>query len=74
MLALMDRHIGRTVLATTMMVLLAFLGLMTIFALIDELGGSRETYGCLARRFNTWPSPPLGEYTRCCPTWSFSVR
>ena len=45
MLAVMDRHIGRTVLGTTMMVLIAFLGLMTIFALIDELGGSRESYG-----------------------------
>ena len=41
----MDRHIARTVLGTTMMVLIAFLGLMTIFALIDELGGSRESYG-----------------------------
>jgi lipopolysaccharide export system permease protein len=40
----MDRHIGRAVLVTTMVVLLAFLGLMTVFALVEELRNDDATY------------------------------
>ncbi|MCZ6711970.1 MAG: LPS export ABC transporter permease LptG [Gammaproteobacteria bacterium] len=40
----MDRHIGRTVLVTSAVVLLAFLGLMTVFALVEELRNNRATY------------------------------
>jgi len=40
----MDRHIGRTVLATTAVVLLAFVGLMTVFALVEELRGEAGSY------------------------------
>jgi lipopolysaccharide export system permease protein len=40
----MDRHLGRTVLATTAVVLLTFLGLMTVFALVEELRNDRATY------------------------------
>ena len=44
MILVMDRHLGRTVLATTAVVLLAFLGLMTVFALVEELRNDRATY------------------------------
>lgn len=40
----MDRHIGRTVLFTSGVVLLAFIGLMTVFNLVDELRGDGGAY------------------------------
>lgn len=44
MILVMDRHIGRAVLVSTAVVLLAFLGLMTVFALVEELRNDRATY------------------------------
>ncbi|MDH3642933.1 MAG: LPS export ABC transporter permease LptG [Gammaproteobacteria bacterium] len=44
MISTMDRHIGRTVLGTTVVVLLALLGLMTVFTLVEELRNDDATY------------------------------
>lgn len=40
----MDRYIGRTVILTSAVVLLAFAGLTTVFNLVDELRGDRGDY------------------------------
>jgi lipopolysaccharide export system permease protein len=44
MLLTMDRHIGRAVLFTTVVVLLALLGLMTVFSLVEELRNNDASY------------------------------
>ena len=44
MLGTMDRHIARTVLLTSAVVLLAFIGLMTVFNLVEELRGDGGAY------------------------------
>ena len=44
MLSTMDRYIGRTVLATSAVVLLAFVALTTIFNLVEELSGEEGAY------------------------------
>ena len=44
MLRVMDRHIGRAVLYTSAVVLLALLGLMTVFTLVEELRNDDATY------------------------------
>ena len=40
----MDRYIGRTVVLTSAVVLLAFVGLTTVFNLVDELRGESGDY------------------------------
>jgi lipopolysaccharide export system permease protein len=40
----MDRHIGAAVLAAVLLVFVAFLGLMTLFALLEELGENEAGY------------------------------
>ena len=44
---LIDRYIGMTVLRTSLVVLFAFLGLMSLFGVIDELGDVKGGYGVL---------------------------
>jgi lipopolysaccharide export system permease protein len=44
MIRVMDRHIGRAVLVTTAVVLLAILGLMTVFTLVEELRNDDASY------------------------------
>lgn len=44
MILVMDRHIGRTVLVTIAVVLLAMLGLMTVFTLVEELRNDDAAY------------------------------
>jgi lipopolysaccharide export system permease protein len=44
MIQVMDRYIGRTVLVTTLVVLMAFLGLMTVFTLVEELRNDDAAY------------------------------
>ena len=47
MIKQMDRHIGKTVLGAVGLVLLAFLGLVTLFALLEELGENDAGYSLL---------------------------
>lgn len=44
MIALIDRYIGRTVMVSMLVMLLAFIGLMSLFALLEELRDADETY------------------------------
>ncbi|MBV1906585.1 MAG: LPS export ABC transporter permease LptG [Pseudomonadales bacterium] len=43
----MDRYIGGVLLKTIMVVLLAFIGINSVFALVDELGEYKSGYGLL---------------------------